>query len=149
MEITQNAAHLKRLWHSIEVNLEYGYFGDYPPARITCYSDGDLEFNVMASAGFIPMEKDIDDRDHTVSKKSLAKLDVLVAEIDAVDCVEGEMIMDGPSFDCRILLSNGKVTGFHYCSIWPSKKITLLENTLRKTLREDFFLKKYKKEFGN
>ena len=125
MEINEDVTQHYRLWHSIEVNLEYGYFGDYPPARITCYSDGDLKFKAKGRSGGRPIREDIDDWDHTVNKKTLTKLDALVAEIDAIASVEGEMIMDGPSFDCRILLSNGKVSGFHYGSILPSKTITL------------------------
>ena len=148
MKPTEELIQSDRLWDSIILQTDYGYFGDIPPVSITCYSDGELIFEVKKGNSIMPIEKTVCDFEHSLSKKSLSKLDDLINEISRIECLEGMQIIDGPSFDCYIHLSNGTMTGFHYVSMILSEKFAELEATLRQLLREEFFLKKHKKDFG-
>ena len=143
-ELPQNA----RLWNLIELKIEYGYFAKYPPVILTCYSNGELTFIAENLKGGRPIEKAVYDYDHSVSKKSLVKLDGLIEEIAKIEYLEGDQVEDGPSFECHVRLANGTVTGYHYVSMFLNEKFKDIENRLRKTLREEFFLNKHKKEFG-
>lgn len=132
-----------RTWSKVEIQLDYGYFGSWPPVCIRCYSDGMLIFKLTGrSLGFVP-EVHLEDREHNINRKSLLKLDRLVEKTRNIKKLEGDMIMDGPSFACHVYLSDGTVTGFHYCSMQLADEFDKLEKSLRKILREDFFLKKH------
>jgi hypothetical protein len=136
-----------RSWDSIKIGIDYGYFAGFPSASITCYSDGMLEFKTDQKVLAIHNILEVVDREHDISKKSLAKLDLIINRLMALEKLEiiGDMC-DGPSFECLIYLSNGTIRGFHYCSLEPSEEIQELENSVRKILREEFFLRKHKKK---
>lgn len=144
MKHTEEPTHIDRSWDSIQIKLVYGYFAEFAPVSLTCNGDGELIFKTEYTRGLMHIENAIDDWEHSISKKSLVKLDDLVAEIAAIESLEGTMVMDGSSFECTVHLSNGKVTGFHYVSMILNEKFKNLETRLRELLREDFFLKKHK-----
>lgn len=132
-----------RRWSTVEIHLDYGYFGSWPPVSIRCYSNGMLIFKPTGRClSFVP-EANLEDREHNISRKTLLKLDRLVEKIRNIKKVEGDFITDGPSFACYVQLREGTVTGFHYCSIHLNDEFGRLERDLRKLLREDFFLKKH------
>lgn len=137
-----------RIWSKVAIERDYGYFGDFPPVKITCHSDGHLVFKVDGDHFQFP-PPGIVDKEHHISKKSLQALDQIVARINDIQelAVVGQM-MDGPSFACQIHLNNGRITGFHYCSQELAEKFDQLEKDLRKILREEFFLKKLRKPLG-
>jgi hypothetical protein len=137
----------QRIWDLVEIKIDYGYFAGFPSASITCYSDGMLEFKTDQNVRAIQTISEVVDREHDISKKSLAKLDLIINKLMALEKLEiiGDMC-DGPSFECLIYLSNGMIRGFHYCSLMPSEEIQELENSVRKILREEFFLRKHKKK---
>ncbi len=146
MKLTEENNLNDRVWDSIILKLDHGYFAGSSPITIMCYRDGMLMFTAGNEACGRPLEKAIEDNAHGVSKKSMTKLDGLIEEIAKIDSVEGFDIEDGSSFECYVHLTNGTVTGFHYCSMFLSEKFKDLETRIRKVLREDFFLKKHKKE---
>jgi hypothetical protein len=146
---TQNLNHHGRKWNLIEIAINYGYFSDFPSARITCYSDGMLVFKTEGAAAFFHEISSLNDREHSITRKSLVKLDHIIEKLSSMEKLDlvGEMC-DGPSFECLMYLSTGVVRGFHYCSAMPVDEIQELEDELRKVLREEFFLRKHKKERG-
>jgi hypothetical protein len=137
----------QRIWDLVEIKIDYGYFAVFPSANITCYSDGMLEIKTDQNVPMLHHISEVVDRDHNISKKSLAKLDPIINRLMALEKLEiiGDMC-DGPSFECLIYLSNGAIRGFHYCSLEPSEEIQEVEISLRKILREEFFLRKHKKK---
>lgn len=139
---------MNRIWSLVEVEFDYAYFGSWPPVRIKCYSDGMLIFKLAGRSTEIP-EAQLEDREHSISKKSLDKLDKLVEMIPGIKKLEGDIIMDGPSFACHVYMGDGTVTGFHYCSMQLSDEFEQLEKSLRQILREGFFLKKHQDQLAS
>lgn len=103
-----------------------------------------LIFKVAGRTNASIPEAQLEDREHGITEKSLVKLDKLVDAIQGIKKLEGDQIMDGPSFACYVQLWDGTVTGFHYCSMLLANEFAQLEKSLRKVLREDFFLKKHR-----
>jgi hypothetical protein len=136
----------ERNWDRIKIRMDYGYFGNFSSSMITCYADGMLVFKTENEFPFIDRER-VEDRQHNISKKSLAKLDEVAQKLSALENLElvGDMC-DGPSFECLIYLSNGTIRGFHYCSEMLTEPMQEMEDQLRKILREDFFLRKHRRE---
>lgn len=136
----------ERIWDSIEISTDYGYFASNAAFSITCYSDGMLVFKTEDGSRPLFSEERIEDRNHEISKKSLAKLDTLVEDILGIKELKGWSIEDGPSFECYVQMENGTVRGFHYVSMILTDEHEQLENKLRKIMREEFFLRKHKNE---
>lgn len=127
--------------------MEYGYFSNRRPVSITCFSDGDLHFE--ASPGrFGPKDELLVDS-ATIRKSTIAKLDKLVKEIMDMTSLEMEgFICDGPSFECTVTFENGIIRGFGYVAEILPRKYEQLEENIRKILRENYFLKKHRRQLG-
>ena len=133
-------------WSHITIKIDYGYFATFGSVHITCYNYGELDFEGIPR--FRGVNEVISDRDHFITKASRKKIDTYVEAILAIDELELNEMMDGPSFDCTVHFKNGIIKGFGYVSAMLSPEFQKLEKDIRKTLRENHFLKKYSKELG-
>ncbi len=135
-------------WSHITIKIDYGYFASFGSVTITCYNDGHLWFEGEPQRLRIE-ERRITDKEHFISKASLKKIDGIAKAIFDITELKPNMLMDGPSFDCTVHFNSGIIKGFGYVSagLHPEHGGNL-EKSIRKILREPFFLKKYEKELS-